>query len=139
MHFTRSFEKFANMWIGAKTKNVTIFGRDKRDYGETHVPTSSGVNVDVEKSCKKVMITEDGNKDCEPVDKERFRKVFLPSGKNKNGSTPLLATSTPIWFYIRSQKSQDTHSKLFGQFIPNVSKLPLCYSFGIIVILVFRH
>jgi len=37
----------------------------------------SSVNVDGEKSCKKVMITEDGNKDYELVDKERFRKMFL--------------------------------------------------------------
>ncbi|RHN58403.1 putative Ulp1 peptidase [Medicago truncatula] len=48
-----------------------------------------------------------------------FRKVFLPSGKNKNGSSPLVVTSTPTGFYIRSQKIQDIHSKLYGPFIPN--------------------
>jgi hypothetical protein len=94
----------------------------------THQPVPmSSVNAD----------KEDGNKDCEPVDKEMFRKVFLPSGKNKNGSTPLVVASTPTGFYIRSQKSQDTHSKLYGPFIPSVSNLPLCYSFAIIVIIVF--
>jgi len=92
------------------------------------VPMSS-VNVD----------KEDGNKDCDPADKDMFRKVFLPSSNNKNGSTPLVVTSTPTGFYIRSQKSQDTCNKLCGPFIPNVSNLPLCYSFGIIVIIVFRH
>jgi len=89
----------------------------------------SGVNADGEESCTKVLITEDENKDCEPVDKERFRKVFLPSGKNKNDSTPLVVISTPTVFYIRSKQSQETQSKLFGPFIPNVSNLPLCYSF----------
>jgi len=32
----------------------------------------SSVNADGEKSCKNVMITKYGNKNCEPVDKERF-------------------------------------------------------------------
>lgn len=68
----------------------------------------SGVNADGEESCTKLLITEDDNKDCEPVDNERFQKVFLPSGKNKNVSTSLVVTNTPIGFCIRSKQNQET-------------------------------
>jgi hypothetical protein len=66
-------------------------------------------------------------KSVRPPTKERVRKIYSPY--SKDGNKYVEVTSTPTGCYIKS------NNKLVGMFIPDVSNLPLCYSFDRTIIL----